>query len=300
MFVAISDWILDNNGVVYGCALNNEFRAVHFRATSEKERDLLLGSKYVQSSIGDVYSQIRNDLNIGRKVLFSGTSCQVDGLYSFLGETNIEQLYTVDIVCHGVPSPKIWEEYIAFIEKNYFHKVDKVEFRNKRDFGWADHVESFKLNNGRQINTSTYTGLFYGHYILRPSCHRCPYKSKDRVSDISLADFWGVNKHFPKFNDNAGVSTVIINTEKGKNIFDAVINNLVYKETNWDACMQTAFRKPFSPSADRDAFWTSFYNGGLSESIKRYAHYDMDYVIHNLIPKPLYRLVKRYTLRKKM
>lgn len=300
MFVAISDWIFDKNGIVYGCALNDEFRAIHIRVESNKDREPLLGSKYVQSDLGDIFSQVRIDLRAGKYVLFSGTSCQVDGLYGFLGDEVYSKLFTVDIVCHGVPSPLIWEHYIHFIERKYRAPIKKVTFRNKKTFGWADHVESFWLQTGKQINTSSYAALFYGHYILRPSCHKCPYKSRKRVSDISLADFWGANKSFPKFNDNIGVSAVIVNSEKGERLFRDVASNLIYMETNWESCMQTSFIKPFQESSRRNAFWNTLYEAGIDGVLQVFCNYRLDYVLHNLVPKSIYRKIKKYTLRDKM
>jgi coenzyme F420-reducing hydrogenase beta subunit len=143
MFIALSDWILKNNGVVYGVGYTDHFHVVHKRATTKEERDEFKGSKYVQSDINTVFRQVKADLKNGLKVLFSGTPCQTSGLRTSLLNTNTTNLYLCDIVCHGVPSPYFWRDYLAYIEKKQKDTVIKVDFRNKSKLGWTAHKESF-------------------------------------------------------------------------------------------------------------------------------------------------------------
>lgn len=145
-FIAISDWILEQGGVVYGAALDKGFRVVHKRAINKEERDAFKGSKYVQSDLQGIFRQVRKDLLDGRIVLFSGTPCQTSGLNSFIGKKLRENLYLVDIVCHGVPGPKIWESYLAHLEKKLHAEVCEVVFRDKKRFGWTAHIESITLS----------------------------------------------------------------------------------------------------------------------------------------------------------
>lgn len=281
---------------------DSDFRAVHIRVYSNSNVHRFSGSKYVQSDLGHVCGEVQSDLLNDKYVLFSGTSCQIAGLKAFLHKANcdVSKLYTVDIVCHGVPSPRIWKDYIRYIEETYKSNVQHADFRNKRDFGWADHVESFRLKNGKCINTSSYTALFYRHFTLRPACHQCPYKSTQRISDISLADFWGVNKVIKLFNDNKGVSAVLINSEKGKNVFEMIKDNLIWKEVDIENCMQTALRAPFAPNKERDNFWNQYYLEGFSAALFSVENVKKDYLIHNLLPKKIYLLIKKITLRNKM
>lgn len=190
IFTAVSDWILTQNGIVYGCALHERFRAVHIRALNAEDRDRMRGSKYIQSKLGDTYENVKNDLIDGRVVLFTGTSCQVAGLKQYLGK-EYENLLCVDIVCHGVPSPKVWDEYLRWQEEKNKTKVMKVDFRNKTDFGWRAHKETLTFENGKNISSKVFTTLFYGHSILRPSCYECPYKSVMHPGDVTIVDYWG-------------------------------------------------------------------------------------------------------------
>lgn len=147
-FVAISDYILENGGVVYGAGYAEHFRVIHKRATSKEERDEFRGSKYVQSDLNNVFRQVKEDLKNGLIVLFSGTPCQTSGLNSFVGKKLRDNLFLVDIVCHGVPSPYIWDDYLNFLEKKQGQKICWVNFRDKQEFGWTAHKETFKFVNG--------------------------------------------------------------------------------------------------------------------------------------------------------
>lgn len=146
-FAAISDYILEQGGVVYGAGYKDHFRVAHKRATTKEERDEFRGSKYVQSDLSGVFRLIKQDLKNGLTVLFSGTPCQTSGLNSYVGKKLRENLVLIDIVCHGVPSPYIWRDYIAYLEKNQGAPIVWVNFRDKQKYGWAAHHETFKFKN---------------------------------------------------------------------------------------------------------------------------------------------------------
>lgn len=176
VFIALSDWILEQGGVVYGAGYEDHFRVVHKRATNKEQRDEFKGSKYVQSDLKDTFCQIKKDLKQGYKVMFSGTPCQTSGLLSYLQllKQDISQLYVVDLVCHGVPAPYVWRDYLKYIEKKYHAKITDVNFRDKSQLGWSAHKESFKLGN-KYLCVSTYTDLFYKHLMFRHSCGVCHF-----------------------------------------------------------------------------------------------------------------------------
>ena len=140
-FIAISDYILENGGIVYGVGYKDHFRVAHKRATTKEERNEFKGSKYVQSDLDGIFRQVKEDLKQGNTVLFSGTPCQTAGLNSYIGKKLRENLVLVDIVCHGVPSPYIWRDYLAYIEKKYKNEVVKVDFRDKSRIGWSGHID---------------------------------------------------------------------------------------------------------------------------------------------------------------
>ena len=172
IFTALSDQVLSNGGVVYGCVLTDDFDAVYIRADNAEERNRMRGSKYIQSKLGNTFKNVKADLDARRSVLFSGTSCQVAGLKKYLGK-EYDDLFCVDIVCHGVPSKKVWNAYLRWQEQKNHSKVAGVNFRNKREFGWRDHVETLYFENGKSTSSRVFKDLFYGHTVLqigRASC----------------------------------------------------------------------------------------------------------------------------------
>lgn len=262
IFTAISDQIL-KNGVVYGCILDKKYEVYHIRATSSNERNKMRGSKYVQSDLGNSFRLIKNDLENGLHVLFTGTSCQVAGLKSFLGK-DFENLLCIDIVCHGVPSPLIWKSYIDWIGN-----VDRFNFRDKSKFGWRDHVESFVIRNKTKYST-VWKNIFYGHQCLRPCCYECHYKSISHPGDITIADYWGIEKAAPEFDDNKGVSLVLINSIKGKEWFELTKDCIEFKETKLEDSMQPPLISPFDAPKNRAEFWQDYFNNDFSFIAKKY------------------------------
>lgn len=271
IFTALSDQVLKMEGVVYGCALNESFEAVHIRAVTTAERDRMRGSKYTQSTLGDTFRQAKQDLDDGRYVLFSGTSCQIAGLLSFLGK-EYERLLTVDIVCHGVPSPKVWRDYLKWNEEKQGSKISAVDFRNKADYGWASHVETLYFENGKRVDSKTYTNLFYSHLILRPSCYHCPYKSIMHPGDITIADYWGIDTACPGFNDNKGVSLVLINDDKGKDTFASVVSDILYEKCRIEDSMQTPLKAPFDPPVGREQYWRDYGKNDFTLIVRKYGN----------------------------
>lgn len=269
IFTAVSDWILTKNGVVYGCVLDESLRAVHIRAVCAEDRNRMRGSKYIQSKLGDTYKNVWKDLTNGRIVLFTGTSCQVAGLRQYLGK-EYENLLCVDIVCHGVPSSKVWGEYLRWQEKKNKSKVKTVDFRNKKDYGWRAHMETLSFQNGLISSSRVFTNLFYGHSILRPSCYECPYKSVMHPGDITIADYWGIEKAAPEFDDNKGVSLVLVNNEIGERVFDAVKRNVRWKTTRLEDSMQPPLKAPFPEPRGRKRFWSDFSNRDFNFIAKKY------------------------------
>ena len=228
------------------------------------------GSKYIQSNKGDIYFQVLNDLNDGKRVLFSGTSCEVAGLKASLGQ-EYSNLLCVDIVCHGVPSPLVWKKYLEWQEQRTGKKCIKVDFRNKKEFGWRAHIETFTMNNGKKIHNEIFKNLFYGHWILRPSCYKCPFKDVVHPGDITIADYWGIEKAASEFDDNKGVSLVLINNERGKAVFEKIKEDMVYKETRIEDSMQPPLISPFPKPDDREIFWEDFYKKSFEYVAEKYA-----------------------------
>ena len=216
-FTALSEIILNGGGIIFGAGFNENWHVVHTSAENLDELENLRGSKYVQSQIGDVYKRVKVELENGRQVLFSGTPCQCAGLKSFLVK-DYDNLLTVDIICHGTPSPFIWENYIDYRAGG--HDIARVNFRSKR-FGWTNnHIEITFYDCGYYANGTNqdlYQYNFLHGIIERPSCHTCKFKFPNCKSDVTIGDAWGVQNFSPKFFDNRGTSLVIVHTAKGRN-----------------------------------------------------------------------------------
>lgn len=268
-FIALSDWVLRLGGVVYGAGYADHFRVVHKRATSREERDEFKGSKYVQSDLNTVFRQVKKDLKDGLTVLFSGTPCQTSGLASYVGKRLRENLYLVDIVCHGVPGPYLWRDYLAYLEKKQGSRICWVNFRDKQEYGWAAHRETFKfVNRGGKM---TYTFVFYKHIMFRHSCGVCPFTNTKRPSDITLADFWGWEKSVPGFNDDdKGVSLILCNTEKGKQLFEAVKQDMDVVPVKLEDCLQPNLQHPSIIHPKRMAFERDYQRKGFLYVMKKY------------------------------
>lgn len=269
-FVAISDYVLEKGGVVYGAVFDDEFRVIHKRATNKEQRNEFRGSKYVQSDLNSTLIQVKEDLKSGKDVLFSGTPCQTSAVNSFVGKNLKKNLILVDIVCHGTPSPYIWRDYLKYIEKEEGLKIIKANFRDKKLFGWAAHRESFTFENKQTKSYRIFTKLFYQHIMFRDSCGSCHFCNLRRPSDLTLADFWGWEKQSPSFNsDDKGVSLLFVNTEKGELIFNKIKRDLICVNASPDAYLQHNMQKPSIIHPMRSKFAKDYCSKGFEYILNR-------------------------------
>lgn len=281
-FIAISDRILEKNGVIYGVGYTDHFRVVHKRAATKEERNEFKGSKYVQSNLTGIFRQIKQDLKNGLLVLFSGTPCQTSGLASYIGKGLHKNLFLIDIVCHGVPSPYIWRDYLEYLEKKQGCKIYSVNFRNKQKFGWKAHKETFKFIKGERDLTS-FTYLFYQHIMFRYSCGTCHFANIQRPSDITIADFWGWEKTCPDFNkDDKGVSLILVNTEKGRNLFEEAKKDLTIIPAELKNCLQPNLIKPSPIHKRRKNFENDYKKFGFKFIYYKYGDVGIVYKLRKL------------------
>lgn len=303
-FTAISDEIINDGGVVYGCVMADDCEAVHKRAETFEERDNMRGSKYIQSNLGNTFLMAKKDLLAGRKVLFTGTPCQIDGFRKFLN-INYDNLLCIDIMCHSVPSPLIWKNYLKWLEDKYNAKcVPKdILFRDKRKYGWTNYVETIKMidsnNENIEINSEIFKELFYSHYILRPVCYQCPYTSLQRCGDITIADFWGINNLLPGINDNKGVSMVFVNNKKGKNFFNECKESTYYYKVKLGNDIQRPLHEPAKKPENRMQFWNDFFEKGFSYIVENYISNKDEYIKPNKYEQYYYLLNKWVELKQK-
>ena len=282
-FVAVSDWILDNGGVVYGAGYKGHFVVTHKRATTKEERDEFRGSKYVQSDLTDVFKQVKDDLKKGHIVMFSGTPCQTSGLNAFIGQKLRNNLYLVDIVCHGTPGATMWRDYLSYLENKYKRKIVAVNFRDKEQFGWKAHKESFLFDGFTSFTSFTsFTYIFYQHIAFRMSCGNCHFCNLTRPSDVTIADYWGSERTDPSFNaDDKGCSLVLCNTTKGIDLFETVMDKMNVIPASIENVMQTHLYKPSDMHSKRLDFERDYENG-------------FKYVLKKYGTEPLYKRAYKF------
>ncbi len=281
MFAELAKYVLSQNGIVFGCAMErveNGFDVKHIYIEDEKDLYKLQGSKYVQSNLGDSIKQAKEFLDNGKLVLFSGTPCQIAGLKNFLKQ-DYDNLITVDLSCEGTPSLKIFNDYIKYLEDNVVHsKIVDFKFRSKKYFGWGHSgfvaiykdKDKFKKKLIAKQDSSYYSN-FLKCCILQERCFSCKYTGIDRLSDITIADAWGVQKEYPdilkkKFKTNKGISLVLINSNKGKNYLEAVKSKFVINEVDVKKMRKYnhPLRHPSIKSKDRDAYMEVYSHGGYN------------------------------------
>lgn len=234
LFATLAESIVEQGGAVYGVAMSNvedTLKPKHIRIVDKVSIEKLQGSKYVQSDTGDSYANVLKDLKEKRTVLFSGTPCQIAGLRGYLGK-EYENLYLVDIICHGVPNVKFFQDYISILMKKWNGKIVDFKFRDKTN-GWGLNAKVvYKDKNNKErikripSGSSSYFDMFLKSETYRENCYSCPYAVSERVGDITLGDYWGIQKEHPelmvdaggKYSDANGISCVLINNEKGKKI----------------------------------------------------------------------------------
>ena len=244
IFTVLAERVLDDGGVVVGVAQTAPTRFGHIVVESKADLAKLRGSKYVQADVGLVYREVRNLLKAGRKVLFSGTPCQVAGLYAVLGNAASADLFTVDIVCHGTPSVKVFEKYVRELEKEKSALVVSSRFRDKR-MGWRLFSMTSSLNTisgdcfqfSRTLREDKFMRVFLQNICLNSSCVDCRYGKLPRVADISLGDYWNIAGVHPQMDDNKGTSVVLLNTAHGSELFDSVADEVAQCESSVDAAI---------------------------------------------------------------
>ena len=297
MFSLIAENILQYNGVVFGAMLNDKFEVVHSYVENINDLYKFRGSKYVQSIIGDCYKKSKEILENGRYVLFTGTPCQIEGLKSYL-QKDYDKLYTQDIICHGVPSPKVWKKYIDFRKSIDRKKINKIEFRNK-DAGWKNYNIKFNYKENSYIKEAkkdVYIQSFLNNLCLRDSCYNCKFKKENRNSDITLADFWGIQNVLPKMDDDRGTSLVIVNSRKGEELFESVKENIKYIEVNFNEAIR--YNKSMISSVklpkNRELFFNNLENLKFNKLVKKYSpKVNIFKLIINKVKSMLKRIIKR-------
>ena len=286
IFAELAKLVTENGGVVFGAGYDNDFNVLCTEADEVSHIKKLQGSKYVQSAIGDKYKRVRSLLQENRFVYFSGTPCQIKGLYSYLGNKEYDNLITQDLICHGVPSPLVWKKYVEFMRRG--RKIENISFRNKK-YGWRYFSMFFKYKSNsyvKRLDEDNYLRLFLDNTILRPICYDCPVKKEVSLADITLADFWGSKKYLKKLkDDDTGISLVFVNTKKGKDFWDELNTlgrvSVEVLDTEEAAVSQEAIKKSAAMNQRRHLFF---------DMLKKE---NFDYIIKNWYSDSAVRILKK-------
>lgn len=257
-FYLLSVSVIKNGGSVCGVEIDKDNYVHHTIVDNIDDLYRLMGSKYVQSDVGNVYSEVKKLLSEGKQVLFSGTPCQVNALYSFLGKS-YDNLLTVDVICHGVPAPYVWQKYVDFMEEKYGAEIVDVRFRSKPN-GWNNFGLKLKFNNGKEYFASAredaYLALFLANICLRKTCYSCEFKGGNRMADITIGDFWGIEKIYPELYNDRGISLVVVNTDKGICAIDNEPWLCGSPEVDFDKAIQ--YNSAYYISVERSKYSESF------------------------------------------
>lgn len=286
--------ILQTGGVVYGAAYDENLVVSHIEITTDSDREKIQSSKYVQSDLKDNYSKARRQLSEGQTVLFTGTPCQIAGLYAFLGGDQ-ENLYTVDLICHGVPSPKFFKKYLEYQSKQIEGKVIYFNFRSKDKRGWGTQylLKTEKKTETKPLSLDRYGKHFMEGDCYRESCYQCAYANMNRVGDLTVGDFWGIAKSHPNFNSPKGVSSVFVNTEKGQKLFEMMRPLAEVEEATLEEGMvkQGNLVSPSGRPATRDAFYKDIDTLDFIEHIK--VGLQLKERLKSVLPKGLIQRIKK-------
>lgn len=276
-FTSLAEQIITENGIVFGAKFDSNFQVIHGWTNNVEGLADFRGSKYLQSNIHNSYIECKDSLNNGQKVLFTGTPCQIQGLKRFL-KKEYDNLITVDFVCHGVPSPLLWKTYLEYrinTDGHSFSDISKISFRNK-DEGWKKFSLSVTYNDSTKyrqlLSNDYYMKLFLRDVALRKSCYNCSAKGVNRISDITIADFWGIQNILPEIDDDTGTSLIIVHSDKGKSLISK-LTDCTITEVNLNDCIKfnsaIINSKPFNRKRNR--FYKDLNNKSFLKVVNKYS-----------------------------
>ena len=294
-FTVIAEFVLNNGGYVYGASLCEDGKVQHIKIDNIENLYLLRGSKYVQSEMGKTLKLVKEDINNGYLVLFTGTPCQCAAVKAVLGDN--DNIILADIICHGVSSPKAFQKYWKMLESEH-GKIKAYKFRDK-EFPWNQQRWSVEYSNKKKDTTSyelrSYKEMYYKTILHRESCYKCPFATVDRVTDFTMGDFWKIEEVDRTFYDDKGVSLVIIHTLKGMEVWDKVSSNILYIQVQKEDCFQPQLYMPTKELFPKSKFWKDFLeNNEYKKVMKKYGWPKFSRRLKDLIKK----YIKKVTIYK--
>lgn len=291
----IAQYIVSNHGVVFGCAYTSELEVRHIAVDNSAELHRIQSSKYVQSDTGDCYAQAKEALKAGRTVLFTGTPCQIAGLFAFLGR-DYEKLFTLDLICHGVPSPEFLRKYFAYKKRKLGENLLKYNFRSKAHRGWGTQylIETKTKTKTNLLSLDKYGKHFMSGDCYRECCYQCKFAGTNRVSDITVGDFWGIQKCDPEFFSEKGVSSVIVNTPKGQFLMENISQYADIISCSMDDVLirQGNLVSPTKRPDARDTFYNNIKEDDFIDRLK--VGFCLKDRLKAVLPRKLTALLKRF------
>lgn len=318
VFIALAKYIISQGGVVFGAVFDENWEVKHTYAETIEEIRPMMGSKYLQSRIENTFSEAECFLKKGRKVMFTGTPCQIIGLKKYL-KKEYSDLLTVDILCHGVPSPGVWRKYINELpisantvqqanntsyDRNVFSIISDIEFRNKTLNGWKKYNfvirRSPSLTNDNSIllssihSNNSYMRGFLSDLYLRPSCYQCRCKNGVSHSDLTIADYWGIDKLMPEFDDDKGIGLVLLNTKQGENIFSKLDMDIRLSSLENTKQQNRGFKEHITQHPKRLFFFKELNKG---KTIEKSVNKSLQISLFVRVKRKIKRIIK-YFIRK--
>lgn len=277
IFTAIAKEIIAQSGVIFGAKYNDKFEIVHDFCETDDALSGFRGSKYAESNLKNVFSEVKNFIKMKRKVLFTGTPCQIAGLKQFL---NMETpyLFTMDFLCHGVAPQKLWLNYVQYMKKKYCANPLSINMRDKSK-GWGKYIMKICFSNHKIYISKSFMDIYHILFLkakcLRLSCYHCIFTTPYRASDITVADFWGAEKLYPEIQTDPGMSLMLLNTEKGNFMFHSLMKNKIIESFPADIDAIREFNRRLSsqkiPENDREIFFQDLASQPFHKLIKKWA-----------------------------
>ncbi len=295
VFPLLAQRIIQTGGFVCGAVLDNDFVVRHKISNIENEISSFQGSKYVQSDLRGIFVKIMKILSEEKDVLFVGTPCQVHSIKLLSGKY-ARRLYTCDLICHGVPSPGMFADHIKYIEKIYGSTIDNFVFRSKK-YGWRDYGTIINLKNSVNVKTKdlkSWINIYLSNRFLNNECYKCKYADIQRYGDISMGDFWEVEKVFPQIDDNKGVSLILVNSRKGIEMFKTIRENIYFREIDKYEIIRNGLTH-FDYYKDNENAWEEYHMNGYSYIIEKYGHSSVKDLIRTQIVRKMQLAKNKWT-----
>ena len=305
IFYPLAKFFIDQGGYVCGCINDDQLLPKHVLSNKLEDVLKMSGSKYVESNLDGIFTQVKKELDLGGKVLFTGTPCQVAGLKKFIGKDPIN-LFTIDIICHGVPSRKLFTSYLSWKESRLKGKIINFKFRSKDKHDWSltyklIYFRKKERTEEKMASLDPYYYSFLQGDTYRESCYKCSYSNMSRPSDITIGDFWGIERVYPDLNNIQGVSAVITNSKKGEALFDQVQKEFVVNQVDVNDIKDNNgnLRRPTLRKKIRDEIYVSVLKDGFDKTAKKYMKPKRIFIeklkdkIPNRMRQKLKKLIKR-------